>query len=185
MEPIPGIGDVITSAFLKELAEARDKVAKLVKAVGMQGISTSSINGVTGIPKEELAFVEMNRDAYEVDDARFADPGLDPDGEENADQQEFDAGEGDFVSLEGRKIQVMSAAGVVPKQGDRLWVRFSGRDNVWVPLLNPPSCNAWIRIPNGSFPDIHGWILAFEDIWDEPTQTWIQVREVYVRDANT
>jgi hypothetical protein len=46
------------------------------------------------------------------------------------------------------------------------------------------NCNAWIRIPDGSLPDINGWILAYRDEWNEASQTWIQVEQVYVRDAN-
>lgn len=85
-----------------------------------------------------------------------------------------------FPAVEATRKQAIAVGG--PGVGEVVWVELSDTGDHYVFTYAPET--AMVRILPGTEPDANGWYSAFLDEWDEANQRWVQLREIWVRDAN-
>lgn len=130
----PASGEIITAEYLGKLTEVVNRMADVGVSPGTQAISNSEFSRTMPRKEPGILYVVMIRDALLPTDPDFNVSIDNPDGEENAEVLEYDEGEGDWVDLGGRKVNVIGMPGLLPKETERVHVRYNTAIQAWIPI---------------------------------------------------
>jgi hypothetical protein len=172
-------GDVIYADKLNQTLVQANRLDNKAHATGLGGMLTEGFEAEVGPFPVRMYLVRMKCDHQPEG---YVDATEQNREEFNACIQTWDAETSRWVDAPSREIQVEPKDQLPLLEDELMLVVLQRSSGKFVPAFQEKF--AWVRIPTGATVDEGGYYLGVLTEWDSDNQEWVDVREVYIRDAN-